>query len=193
VLIPTVQQGNLLIAVAGTNGSSTTWTTPTGWNAGANSGTSNTQGLNWWWKVASGTESGTYVTLKASAYEDGGAAVLAYSGTSATSPIVAVGTRTKSDNSGVGNVKSVPFSSVSWSGATNVVSLLLMSWQPNGTTTYWPANYTLRLGATDSFDYVRTAVNLLSQSVSSLPSQTVTLSTGEDVVQSLQVAVRVGP
>jgi Abnormal spindle-like microcephaly-assoc'd, ASPM-SPD-2-Hydin len=190
--IPSVQAGDLLIAVAGTNGSPSSWTTPTGWNVGASSVPPDDQGLNWWWKIASGSESGTTLTLKSSSYADGGGVALAYRGASAT-PIEAVSALATNDNNSNGNVTSAQFNRVSWSASASVVNLLLMSWQPVNATVTWPTGYALQATANDSYSYVTVGANLTSQTVSSLSAQTATLSGSEAVVPTLQIAILAGP
>jgi hypothetical protein len=191
IKIPTVQTGDLLIAVTGTNGVPNTWTAPTGWTTGAGGGQVAGQGLNWWWKIASGADSATTITLKASSYADGGGIVLDYRGTSA-SPILAVSTLAANDNGGNGVVTSAQFNGASWSGSASVVSLLLMSWQPTNATVSWPAGYAAQGTATDGYAYAAVGADLSSQSASSLNSQTATLSISQAVVPTLQIAVAVG-
>ena len=191
IKVPTVQAGDLLIAVAGTNGSPNTWTTPSGWTAGSGSGQPDGQGLNWWWKIATGTDSGTTVTLKSSSYADGGGVILDYRG-AAASPILAVSSLTTNDNGGNGNVTSVQFGGVSWSGSDSVASLLLMSWQPASTAVTWPTGYTAEATATDGYGYVAVGADLASQETGSLSAQSVHLSTSQAVVPALQIAVLVG-
>ena len=188
----TTQAGDLLIAVAGTNGSPSSWTTPTGWTAGAGSGHPDGQGLNWWWKIATSADAGATVTLKASSYADGGGVILDYRGASAT-PIQAVSAMTTNDNFGDGRVTSAQFAGASWSGSANVVSLLLMSWQPANATVTWPTGYSLQATANDGYGFVTVGANLTTQSVSSLPAQVATLSASQAVVPTLQLAIRVGP
>ena len=188
----TTQAGDLLIAVAGTNGSPSSWTTPTGWTAGTGGGHPDGQGLNWWWKIATSVDAGATVTLKASAYADGGGVVLDYRGASAT-PIQAVSALTTNDNFGNGRVTSAQFAGASWSGSANVVSLLLMSWQPANATVTWPTGYSLQATANDGYGFVTVGANLTTQSVSSLPAQVATLSASQAVVPTLQLAIRVGP
>ncbi|MGO8948434.1 MAG: hypothetical protein ACLQUY_12400, partial [Ktedonobacterales bacterium] len=191
ITVPTVQAGDLLIAVAGTNGSPNTWTTPSGWTAGSGSGPPDGQGLNWWWKVATGTESGTSITLQASSYADGGGVILDYRGASA-SPILAVSALTTNDNGGDGGVTSVQFAGVSWSGSDSVASLLLMSWQPTSTAITWPAGYAAQATATDGYGYVAIGADLASQQATSLSTESDTLSASQAVVPALQIAVLVG-
>ena len=188
IKIPTVQAGDLLIAVAGTNGSPASWTTPTGWNAGANGGHPDGQGLNWWWKIAAGTESGTTLTLKSASWADGGGVVLDYRGAAAP-PIQGVSALATNDNGGNGNVTSAQFNGVSWSGSAPVVSLLLMSWQPINATVNWPADYTLQATANDGYGFVTVGANLTLQTVTSLSVQTATLSASQAVVPTLQIAI----
>ena len=192
ITIPAVQAGDLLIAVAGTNGAPASWTTPAGWTAGTGGGHPDDQGLNWWWKIASSADSGTTITLKSSSYADGGAIVLDYRGASA-SPIRAVSTLATNDNGGNGFVTSLQFNAVSWTGSANVVSLLLMSWQPANATVTWPTGYAAQATATDGYAFVAAGANLTTQTVSSLGSQTATLSVSQAVVPTLQIAVLVGP
>jgi hypothetical protein len=191
IKIPTVQAGDLLIAIAGTNGSPASWTPPTRWTAGAGSGHPDGQGLNWWWKIAASTDSGATITLKASSYADGGGVVLVYRG-AAASPILAVSTLATNDNGGNGKVISAQFNGVSWSGSTSVVSLFLMSWQPANAAVTWPTGCVLQATATDTYGYVAVGANLTPQTVSALNAQTVTLSTSQAVIPTLQVAIAVG-
>jgi hypothetical protein len=97
------------------------------------------------------------------------------------------------DNGGVGNVTKPTFNSVSWTGSTSVVSLLLMSWQPNPATVTWPAGFGLQATANDGFDSVASGANLTPQTATSLAAQTATMSKASDVIPTLQIALRVGP
>jgi hypothetical protein len=148
--------------------------------------------LNWWWKIATSTDSGASVTLKASSYADGGGIVFDYRG-AAASPILAVSTLATNDNGGNGNVTTATFNSVSWSGSANVVSLLLMSWQPVSATITWPTGYAAQATATDGYGFVAAGANLTTQSVSSLSAQTATFSASQAVIPTLQIALLVGP
>jgi Glycosyl hydrolases family 39 len=188
--VPADQSGDLLVAVAGTNGSPSSWTAPVGWNVGAGSAHPGGQGLNWWWKTASGSEGGTNVTLKSSAWADGGAVILDYRGATAN-PIVAVSAMTKNDNGGVGNVTTPSFAGVSWPTSTKVAKLILSSWQASSSTVTWPSGYTLQATANDGFDYATVGANLAPQTTSSVASQTVKLSVAEDIVPTLQLAIAV--
>jgi hypothetical protein len=187
---PAAQAGDLLIAVAGTNGSPASWTTPTGWTAGTGSGHPDGQGLNWWWKIATSADSGATatITLKAASYADGGGIVLDYRGASA-SPILAVSALATNDNGGDGHVTSAQFNGASWSGASSVVSLLLMSWQPANATVAWPTGYSTQATANDGYGFIMAGANLTAQSLSSLSAQTVTLSAAQATVPTLQIAV----
>ena len=188
ITVPTVQAGDLLIAAAGTNGSPASWTTPPGWTAGTNSGHPDGQGLNWWWKIATSADSGATITLKAASYADGGSIVLDYRGASA-SPILAVSALATNDNGGNGHVTSAQLNSVSWSGTSSVVSLLLMSWQPANATVAWPAGFSTQATANDGYGFVMAGANLTTQSLSSLSAQTATLSASQAVVPTLQIAI----
>jgi hypothetical protein len=190
IKIPTVQAGDLLLAVAGTNGSPSSWTTPSGWNVGNGGGHPDGQGLNWWWKIATGSDSGTTVTLKSSSWADGGGVVVAYRGASAT-PIQAVSTLAANDNGGNGNVTSATGNGVSWSGSATVVSLLLMSWQPTNASVTWPAGTTLQATANDGYGFVAVGANLSPQTGTSLSAQTILLSASQAVVPTLQIALLV--
>jgi hypothetical protein len=192
ITIPTIQAGDLLIAVAGTNGSPSSWTTPSGWNVGSGGGHPDGQGLNWWWTIAAGSESGTTVTLKSSSWADGGGVVLAYRGMSVT-PIQAVSALATNDNDGNGNVTSAPVNGVSWSGSATVVNLLLMSWQPTTATVTWPAGVTLQATANDGYGFVAVGANLVPKTVAGLGAQNVTLSAAQAVVPTLQIALLVSP
>jgi hypothetical protein len=190
VKVPAAQSGDLLIAVAGTNGKPSSWTVPAGWNVGAGSAHPGGQGLNWWWKTANGSEGGTSVTLKSSSYADGGAVILDYRGAT-SNPVVAVSSMTKNDNNGVGNVTTPSFAGVSWPTSTKVVDLMLTSWQASSSTVTWPSGYTLQATANDGFDYATVGASLAPQTTSSLASQTVNLSVKEDIVPTLQLAIAV--
>ncbi len=191
IKIPGVQAGDLLIAAAGSNGSPASWTTPTGWTAGAGGGHPDRQGLNWWWKIATNADSGATVTLRAASYADGGGIVLAYRGASA-SPILAVSALATNDNGGHGHVTSAQFNGVSWSGATSVVSLLLVSWQPARERIIWPTGFVAQATATDGYSYVAAGANLAVQAGSSLSAQTATLPVAQATVPTLQIAIQVG-
>lgn len=191
IKLPTVQAGDLLIAIAGSNGFPSSWTTPVGWNVGANAGDPDGQGLNWWWKIATGSESGATVTLKSSSYADGGGVILAYRG-AATAPIKAVSALATNDNDGQGEVTSAQFNGASWSGSANVVSLLFTSWQPTSTTVNWPASYALQATANDGYGYVAIGANLTPQTVTSLSAQAATLSASQAIMPTLQIAILVG-
>jgi hypothetical protein len=188
IKIPAIQAGDLLIAVAGTNGKPVSWTKPTGWTMGANSAHPDGQGLNWFWKIATNADSGANVTLKAASYADGGGIVLAYRGT-ASNPIVAVSTMATNDNNGNGNVKTPTINGVSWSQASKVVDLLLTSWQPSTSTVSWPSGFTQQETATDGFGFVMAAANLNSAVTSNFSARTATFSTGEAVIPTLQIAL----
>jgi hypothetical protein len=139
--------------------------------------------------VASGAESGTTVTIKSSAWADGGGVVLAYQG-AGSSPITAVSALSTNDNNGDGT-NTATFGSASWNGPTNVISLLLMSWQTTSATVVWPRGYSLQATANDAYSFVAVGANLSPQSTSNLTAQAVTLSNAEDVIPTLQVAVLV--
>jgi hypothetical protein len=97
------------------------------------------------------------------------------------------------DNNGNGNVTKAQVGGVSWAGRSNVVSLVLMSWQPVAPTVTWPAGYAGQASANDGYSFVSVAAGLAPQLSTSLPGQTVTLSAAEAVIPTLQVAVAVGP
>ncbi len=191
IKLPTVQAGDLLIAVTGANGTPASWTTPTGWTAGAGAGHPDDQGLNWWWKIAATADSGATITLKSASYADGGGIVFDYRGAT-SAPIAAVSTLSTNDNNTNGNVTSATVNGVSWTGSASVVSLILTSWQPTNATETWPTGYTLQATANDGYGYVAVGANLTSQNVSSLGAQTVKLSAGQSVVPTLQIAIFVG-
>ena len=159
---------------------------------GVGSGQPDGQGLNWWWKVATGIESGTSITLKASSYADGGGVMLDYRGASA-SLILAVSTLTTNDNGGNGSVKSVHSAGVSWSGSDSVASLLLMSWQPTSTAITWPAGYGAQATATDGYGYVAVGADLASQQAGSLSTESVTLSASQAVAPGRRFPQRRAP
>ena len=141
--------------------------------------------------MVTGPESGTAVTLQAASWADGGGVVLAYRGAAAT-PIQAVSALAVNDNGATGDVTSALVNGVSWSGSANVVSLVLMSWQPNSAALTWPSGYTLQATATDSYSSVAVGANVTSQTATSLGPRIVTLSTPQAVVPTLQLAVLVG-
>ena len=183
--MPSQLQGDLLIAVAGTNGSPTAWTAPTGWTSGAGSAAPEGQGLNWWWQVAPSGPPPAY-TFQSSGWADGGIVLLDLRGGRA---IKAVSTITANDNSGVGNVTSAGVQAASWAGSSTVASLLLASWQPAGATLSWPAGFSQLAEADDGYGFVAVGGRLQSQSTSSLPSQTIGYSAPESLIPTLQVAI----
>ena len=193
ITIPaSVQAGDLLIAAAGTNGTPATWRTPRGWNKGAGSGTTQSQGLHWFWKVANGTEGGTKVQLKSSSYADGGGIVAVYRGASGSGPIAGVSSLKTNDNGGSFQVTSATVNGISLSNTTNVVPLILTSWQPSDATVSWPADFIAEASATDGYGHVAIGESLSSLNTSSVNAQTLNFSTAQSVMQTLQIAVSAG-
>src|SRR5579871_2710170 len=178
--VPRAQAGDLLVAVAGSNGSPSAWSTPTGWAAGSNSAASNTQGLDWWWKFATGTDKS--VTLKSSSWADGGAVVLDYRGAGAL-PIGPVSTMVDATSA-----STVRFNGVSWTGSASVVPLLLASWQARAATVTEPVGFGTQAEADDGFGFVSVAAGA-AVAATDLPAQTATYSSPEAVVNTLQVAI----
>lgn len=192
VTLPTnIQAGDLLIAVAGTNGPKTSWYTPAGWTFGTNSNSIDTQGLFWWWKVADGSEAGQTVTFKSAQWEDGGVAVNVYQGQGAGNPIAGVGRLTKTDNDGVGNVIAAPVAGVSLGSPVNAVSLLFATWQETPATFAWPTGFGFESTASDGFASVDIAEALYSNTSDNFPGYTLSLSPAQAVVQTLQVLITV--
>ena len=187
-----VQPGDLLIAAAGTNGTPAAWTTPTGWNKGAGSGTTQSQGLNWFWKIANGTEGGTKVKLKASVYSDGGGIIAVYRGESSASAIAGVSSLATNVYWDSSKGMSAKVNGVSLAGTTSVVPLILTSWQSGNATISWPSGFVDKAGATDGYGHVEIGEILSSVSTNNLSSQTLNFSAAQAVTQTLQIAVRVG-
>lgn len=185
-----IQTGDLLIAVAGTNGPKASWSIPSGWTLGTNSNSTDTQGITWWWKVADGSDAGKTILLKSSKYADGGVVVNVYSG-QASNPIAGVSQFTTTDNYGNGYVSSANVSGVSVGDATAAVPLIFVSWQPNAATITWPSEFAFESTASDGYSSVAVAENLSSQTSSSFSGYSLPISPVEAVVQTLQVLVRI--
>jgi chitinase len=185
-----IQPEQLLIAVAGTNGQPASWTTPRGWNLGSGSGTKSRQALYYWWKVATGTESGTKVTFKTNKYADGGVVVAVYNGAT-TNPIAGASSIATNDNNGDGNVQTAAVNGISLNSAATVVPLIIASWQPNASNITWPSGYIFEATATDGYSFVDLAESSNARTTNTLPSQTLNFATPEAVIQTLQLAIRV--
>jgi hypothetical protein len=181
-----------LIGVVGANGSTTTWTAPTGWTVGTNGASPDSQALRWWWLVVPATPATSY-TFKSTGYADGGAVVIDLRGASAAGPIQAVSALNANDAGGIGNVTAATYSAVSWTGSASVVDLLLTSWQPTTTAVTWPAGYSQLATANDGYGFVAVAGSLTTQTTSSLSSETATFSASQAVIPTLQLAIKVGP
>lgn len=185
-----IYRGDLLIAVAGTNGNVSSWTTPAGWTPGTDTSSPNAQGLMWWWKIADGSEAGSTITLQSSSYADGGAVVNVYEG-QAANPIVAVSSLTTSDNYGVGHVTSAGVAGISLDNSITAVPLILASWQPYYSNITSPSGFSFNSTATDGYSYVGVWESYFGQTTNNFPGYTLSFSTGEAVVQALQVLVNV--
>jgi hypothetical protein len=172
--------------VAGVNGSPSGWTAPAGWTPGANSGSTG-QGLFWWWQQLPATPLASY-TFTSTGYTDGGIVLIDLRGQTAT-PIQAVSARVENNNNWNGNITSAAVNGVTWTGSTKVASLILMSWQASNATAGWPAGFSLLSSANDGYSWVAVGANLTTQTVSSLAAQTVSLSTPQVAVPTLQVAI----
>jgi len=186
----TIQPGDLLIAVAGTNGPVSSWVAPTGWTQGQNSGSSDAEGLTWWWKIADGTEAGTSITLQSSSYADGGAVVNVYAGEAANA-IAGVSSLTTNDNFGNGHVTSANVGSVSLDNTVTAVPLILASWQPNMTTVSFPEGFGFESAADDGYSFVAVGEAYSSLTTNNFPGYSVSFFPGQAVVQTLQVLVNV--
>lgn len=182
----------MLLGVVGANGGATNWTGPAGWTVGGNSASPDGQALRWWWTVVPASPATSYL-FSSSSYEDGAVVVIDLRGAATTNTIQGVSVMNANDNSGIGNVTSAACASVAWSGATNVVDLLLTSWQPTAANITWPTGFSQMAAATDGYGFVAVGGNLNSQTISSLPSQVANFSVSQSVIPTLQVAIRVGP
>lgn len=191
ITLPTnIQTGDLLIAVAGTNGAKSSWSTPTGWTQGANTNSTDTQGITWWWKVADGSEAGSRVAFRSSKYADGGVVVNVYAGANAN-PIAGVSNFTTTDNYGNGFVNAANVAGVSLNTSVTAVPLIFVSWQPDASTVTWPAGFAFESTASDGFSTVAVAESLSSMTSDTFPGYTLPISPVEAVVQTLQVLIKV--
>jgi PKD repeat protein len=89
----TIAAGNGLVLIA-TSGSAVALTAPSGWTAVANT-TSPTMYSAVWERVATAADAGSAVSVKFGGTHKGSVELLAYSGTSASSPVAAVAGATK--------------------------------------------------------------------------------------------------
>lgn len=185
----TIQSGDLLVAVAGTNGPKSFWSGPAGWTQGTNSNATDTQAITWWWKVADGSEGGSQAVFKSSRYADGGIVVNVYAG-EAADPIAGVSRFTTTDNFGNGHVFTANVSGITTDNTVTAVPLIFASWQPNATTVTWPVNVTFESAADDGYSYVGVGEVLSSLTDTQFPGSTLSFSTGEAVVQTLQVLIK---
>lgn len=185
-----IQTGDLLIAVAGTNGPKSAWSVPTGWTLGVNSDSTDTQGITWWWKMANGNEAGTQVVFRSSKYADGGAVVNVYHG-QAVSPIAGVSAFTTSDNFGNGFVTSANISGVTLGSEEAAVPLIFASWQESNAAIGWPSGFAFESTASDGFSTIAVAEKLTSLTTTTFPGYTLPISPAQAVVQTLQVLIRV--
>lgn len=185
-----IQAGDLLVAIAGTNGPISSWSTPKGWTRGTNSNTTDTQGLTWWWKIADGSETGSTIRMKSSKYADGGVVVNVYQGATAD-PIAGVSTFATTDNYGNGYVTSAGVSGMTLGTAVTAVPLIFVSWQPNAATISWPAGFAFESTASDGYATVAVAESLSSITSKIFPGYSLPIVPAQAVVQTLQVLIRV--
>lgn len=179
------RQGDLLIAVAGTNGTPSGWTAPNGWTAGTGSAAPGGQGLNWWWQIVPAAPPASY-TFQSAGWADGGIVLLDLRGVTAIKSVSAL---TANDNFGGGNVTSAAVQGTSWAGTANVASLILAGWQPGPATLAWPGGFTQLAEADDGYGFVTVGGRLTAQPASSLPSQTVGFSAPQTLIPTLQLAI----
>lgn len=125
------------------------------------------------YKVAAGTEGGTIVTVNhSSGSVDGAVISTVIRGLDITTPILGVSADVNASST------SVATGTVTWTGATDAVSLLAFTWQGGSTTAGLPSGFDITTnGATDNdtFEYADLSLNPTTvSSTSSLTSKTVT-------------------
>jgi hypothetical protein len=178
-----VQQGDLMIVVAGMNGPAggATWAKPTGWTQELNF-QGNLMPMPLFYKLAGASEGTSYNFVPtASGSVDGGWGMVALRGVDQATPVL--GHSAEFDQGG--NSTSMTANSVSWAGAANAISVIFMTWQTSAATVTWPSGWdstTNGFSANDGFEWCVVGSNLTTQiAVTSLPSKTnpPTLSVGE--------------
>jgi hypothetical protein len=172
-----VAANDLLLSIWGLNGTTPTWTLPTGWSQNYQN-VSQAEPLALHDKVAGSSEPTSY-TFTTSTNCDGGWSLFALRGADTTTPILGHST----DWDAGGNTATFSVNAVSWAGASDAVSLIVATWQTGSATVTWPNGWTQVVDPTvanDGFEFLAAAVNFTTQSaVTSLPSQTLTLSAGQ--------------
>lgn len=179
-------QNDLMVALIGGNGSTGSYSAPTGWTAGANAVTTDTtQQLQWWWKLAGASEGTSYVfTATTTPNWGGGAGIISLRGAHLTTPILATSAISQAYFSDV----NIPMNSVTFSSA-DVCSLFLISFQSTNGTFVYPSGWTQQFAAFDGYNAGLLAINLTDATVTSLAAQTVT-SPAVEYSDSLQVAIQ---
>lgn len=185
------RSGDFLVAVAGANGTATTWTAPAGWSPGTNSAGPDGQQLRWWSLVVPSTPAASY-KFSANSYTDGGIVIIDFRGVAAVNPVQAVSLLATNDNSGNGNVTTAAYNSASWTGSATVVTVLLTSWQPTQASITWPAGFSQLATANDGYGFVAVAANLTSASTTGLSAQAAHFSVSQAVIPTIQIALNVG-
>jgi hypothetical protein len=183
-----VSDKDLMIASFMLNGTGTPSSVPSNWTQGGLK-TSGLIGLfGWWWKVAGSSEASSY-SWQFSAFQDGAFGLWIGTGADPVAPIKATSTLA---DAGANTGTPITAGSVSWTGATDVVSVILVGVQPVVTVTS-PSGWTTTDGWTDSdgtdsgFHYG----NLTTvAAATSLASKTLTVS-GTTGADSQQIAVKV--
>jgi hypothetical protein len=180
------QLGDSILFIGGFNGPTPTWAIPSGWvNAHQNVangepmpvifGPADTASNYTFTPTQSGSINGGWglITLR-DVYLSGGFAGIS------------------SDGADGGNTGSHSVPSVSWTGAADVISLLIFTWQTGAATTTFPTNWTQQWNVDDTFEGLAIAVNTNVQAgVTSLPSQTIT-SSPNVFGETNQYAIKVG-
>lgn len=172
-----VALNDLLLSIWGLNGATPTWTLPAGFVTNYQN-VSLGEPLALHDKIAGASEPASY-NFTTSTNCDGGWSLIALRGADTTTPILGH----SADWDAGANTTAFSVNSVSWAGAADAVSLIVVTWQATSATVTWPAGWTQIVDPTvanDGFEFLAAAVNFTTQSgVTSLPAQSLTLSVGQ--------------
>jgi hypothetical protein len=186
-----VVEKDIMIAWFALNGTGSSSVVPNGWTLGTSVTNGGIGFAGWWWKLAGASEASSYA-WQWNAFQDGAFGMWIGSGNDPVNPIA--GNSTQSDaaaNTGT----PITAGSASWSGAKDVVSVILIGIQPVVTVTPpsgWNDStdgWTDSDGTDSGFHYG----NLTTvAAATSLPSKTFSVSgtTGADAVQ---IAIALAP
>jgi hypothetical protein len=165
------QTGDSILFIGGFNGPTPTWAVPSGWSL-AHQNVANGEPLPLIFGPADASTSYTFTPTQAGAIDGGWGLITLRDVNLQFGPV-----GTSADGADGGNTASHTVPSASWTGAKNVISLIVFTWQTGAATATWPAGWSEQWNVDDTFEGCAIAVNTaVQEAVTSLASRTISTS-----------------